>query len=665
MSVEDQEARYNLRGNRERSYDHRFANKIDNPANSQSYEGVSFVQSEVPYSDFMNDHTNDFKFANYTADLKETLFGFIFTQMSANKGIRKHGDRAKEAMMKEIMALDSKAVFKPFDATNLSEADKRRVLSEALRAVNLIKEKRDGTLKGRTCADGRRQRGQFEKSETASPTVSPEALFLSLMIDAKEGRHVATADVASAYLNADMPDYVLLRIEGDMIDIICDVNPSLRSGIVTDSSGKRVLIVVLNKALYGCVKCAMLWYELFWSVLKGMGFELNPVDHCVANATINGKTCTVCWYVDDNKISHVEVKVVRDVIKKIEDHFGKMKMTEGPAHVFLGMKIDFLEGQNVQIDMSSYLTEAIRDSGLNIQRTAASPARKGLFTVDEDSPELSEAEAERFVSTVYKLAHVGLRGRSDLRPTLGFLMTRVHKPTKQDQCKLKRCLEYIKGTLGQVLVLGADDFATMWVWVDVAFATHPDRKSHTGGAMSFGRGAIMCMSNKHKLNTKSSTEAEFVGASDYLPNVVWAKMFLKGQGYDVKHFYFQQDNESTIKLLKNGRRSAGKQSRHIDIRYWWAKDRIEREGITVQYCPTLNMLADFLSKPLQGTLFRKFRAVLLGSEHISVLLTYLRRPPGERVGEKHEDDGISTPSASQTSASRPWLRALRRIEEET
>ena len=96
----------------------------------------------------------------------------------------------------------------------------------------------------------------------------------------------------------------------------------------------------------------------------------------------------------------MEVKVVHDVIKRIEDHFGKMKMTEGPAHVFLGMKIDFLEDRTVQIDMRHHLKEAIEDSGLDIQRKAASPARKGLFTVDEDSPELSKAEEARFVSTV-------------------------------------------------------------------------------------------------------------------------------------------------------------------------------------------------------------------------------------------------------------------------
>ncbi len=117
----------------------------------------------------------------------------------------------------------------------------------------------------------------------------------------------------------------------------------------------------------------------------------------------------------------------------------------------------------------------------------------------------------------------------------------------------------------------------------------------------------MCKSTKQKLNTKSSTEAELVGASDYLPSTIWAKNFLSAQGYELDENLFQQDNMSAIRLEKNGRASAGQKSRHINIRYFWIMDRLESEGITVEHCPTLQMLADFFTKPLQGSLFRKFR----------------------------------------------------------
>jgi hypothetical protein len=167
--------------------------------------------------------------------------------------------------------------------------------------------------------------------------------------------------------------------------------------------------------------------------------------------------------------------------------------------------------------------------------------------------------------------------------------------------------------------------------------------------MSFGTGGIMCKSAKQKLNTKSSTEAELVGVSDYLPNAIWAKMFLEGQGHRVTEAWLEQDNESAIRLEKNGRASAGPKSRHIDIRFFWVKDRIASGDISVRHCPTLQMLADFFTKPLQGNLFRKFRDVILGMNHIDTLSAPSRSQPEERVEIRPDKQGADSASNSRSS----------------
>jgi hypothetical protein len=154
-------------------------------------------------------------------------------------------------------------------------------------------------------------------------------------------------------------------------------------------------------------------------------------------------------------------------------------------------------------------------------------------------------------------------------------------------------------------------------------------RSHTGGVISFGRGGIVCKSKKQKINTKSSTEAELIGASDYLPHTLYVKMFMQAQGYPIDKATFYQDNESAIKMEQNGKASTGQRSRHIDIRYFFITDHSKRSDITIVHCPTSHMLADFFTKPLQGSLFRKFRAVLLGQEHISTL-----RDPSQPLGAK-------------------------------
>ena len=354
---------------------------------------------------------------------------------------------------------------------------------------------------------------------------------------------------------------------------------------------------------------------------------------------IEGSQCTIAWYVDDTKISHIKANVVTMVIERIETKFGKMTVTRGKSHVFLGMDIHFLGDGNLSIGMKGYLKEAIQEFGDDVSKQAATPARKNIFEVAADSPLLENGKAEVYHKVVAKLLYVSHRGRPDIQLAVAFMCTRVSCSTDQDWFKLKRLLQYLNRTLDDVLTLGADSLTKLVTWVDAAYGVHKDMKSHTGGAMSLGLGTVMCKSSKQKLNTKSSTEAELVGASDYLPNTIWAKMFLESQGYKVQENRFLQDNQSAMKLEINGRASCGQKSRHIDIRYFFMKDRIKTEGIDVLYCPTEEMLADFFTKPLQGSLFLKFKRVIMGEAHISTLdRTSLVAPVKERVEESKKSE---------------------------
>jgi len=317
--------------------------------------------------------------AKLPTDVYKYICRHVMTQMSAMAGIKKHGQLAVDALLAELGQLDDKNVFEPCDASLLSREQKK----QALCAVNLIKEKRCGRLKGRTCADGQSQWVGYTKEETTSPTVSTDALMLSIIIDAYENCDVVTADVEGAYLHADMEDFVLLKMVGEAADIMCDVNPKYAPLVVLES-GKRVLYLRLLKALYGCVKSVLLWYELFTKTLIGMGFELNPYDPCVANSVIDGKQCTIVWYVDNNKISHVSPEVVTNIIEAIVVRFGKMTVVRGKRHVFLGMNIVYNNNGTATITMKDYLTESIADSGIDASRTAATPVKKDLFTIDED-----------------------------------------------------------------------------------------------------------------------------------------------------------------------------------------------------------------------------------------------------------------------------------------
>ena len=171
-----------------------------------------------------------------------------------------------------------------------------------------------------------------------------------------------------------------------------------------------------------------------------------------------------------------------------------------------------------------------------------------------------------------------------------------------------------------------DDVAK-W-WVDSSYAVHPDMKSHMGIYMMLGKGVTYTASCKQKLNTKSLTEAGLVAVDDAMGQVLWTRHFLAAQGHFVPTTTIYQDNKSTILIAENGKSSSSKRTLHINVWYFFITDKIKKGEVKVAFCPTMNMLADFFTKPLQGSAFKKMRRIILNMpdtykssiEHRSVLV---------------------------------------------
>ena len=159
---------------------------------------------------------------------------------------------------------------------------------------------------------GRPQRRYIGKEESAFPTCSNDALMIMLIQAVHEGKKIHTADVRGAYLHAEMDDFVVITLQGQIVDILCELKPEYKKFVVYEN-GKVTLYTQLMKALYGCIKSALLWYELFTGELRDMGFKLDPYDKCVANKMIDGKQCMIAWWVDDNCLTHLSAKVSKEL----------------------------------------------------------------------------------------------------------------------------------------------------------------------------------------------------------------------------------------------------------------------------------------------------------------------------------------------------------------
>jgi len=264
--------------------------------------------------------------------------------------------------------------------------------------------------------------------------------------------------------------------------------------------------------------------------------------------------------------------------------------------------------------MDKFVKELIEECPKDMNGIAATPASNNLFEVDEDAPLLASDVSDLFHHIVAKLLYLSRRVRPDIQTAVAFLTTRVQSPNDGDYKKLGRCIKYLRDTAELKLTLEAEKGMSIarW-WVDGSFAVHRDLRSHTGSVLSLGKGAVIAQSSKQKLNTRSSTEAELIAVDDTMGNLMWTMNFLRSQGYSTGTRLYQ-DNMSAMLLERNGKASSGKRTRHLNIRHFFVTDQIRNGNVAVVYCPTDDMVADVLTKPLQGSKFKKFRQLLLNSD---------------------------------------------------
>ena len=155
----------------------------------------------------------------------------------------------------------------------------------SLSSLLFITEKRNGDIKARKVADDSKQRSYdgYGKSDGSSPTVVTVSIFLTGVVDAREGREVAMLTIANAFLHAENDKKILMLLRGKLAEMMVKIDPSLYRKYVTFSQKG------------GMLRAALLFYKRLRSDLKDMGFEVNPYDPCVANKMVNGKQMTVCW----------------------------------------------------------------------------------------------------------------------------------------------------------------------------------------------------------------------------------------------------------------------------------------------------------------------------------------------------------------------------------
>ena len=142
-------------------------------------------------------------------------------------------------------------------------------------------------------------------------------------------------------------------------------------------------------------------------------------------------------------------------------------------------------------------------------------------------------------------------------------------------------MKYLKATKYMKLTLTEDTMSILNWWVDALHHTHMDCRGHTGAMMTLVKEATIIHYGKHRLNTKSSTKAELVGADDMLVKVLCSLYFIKAQGYTVDQNIMYQDNMATMRLEINGTLSSSKRTKYIKARYFFIKDKLDSGEVEI------------------------------------------------------------------------------------
>jgi hypothetical protein len=534
--------------------------------------------------------------------IPEEVESFKSYRLTVSAALEKSYAGASEAIRKEFAQLVEKEVWEPVTHESLRGSDRSKIIRSSI----FMKEKffADGMFekwKARFVAGGNNQSVEHLKSiykSLTSPTVALESVMLALGVAAAENHDIATVDVTGAFLECSLKDddLVIVEVSAKVAKLLIETSPNYKRFLSKD--GK--IFLKLKKALYGCVQASMLWYERLRAVLEGAGLKAHPYDKCYYTGSLNGSVIHVLFHIDDLLMTSKDTKALDDLVSIMKSEFAAITVTRGKKHSYLAMNI-VADTETVSLDMCGYLDKTIE--GKKLRAGVRSPCTAAVFEIDNSAKELTVEERAMFHTDVYRLLYMSKRTRMDIMVGVSFLSGRVAKPTDEDQAKLVRILSFLAATRDQKVFLKRGVELDFHCYTDASFACHCDGTSRTGILMFIAGAAVLGWTTKQSLVTLSSTEAEIVGLSDGTKYVLWSREWFKHAGQDMTQpTVIFQDNQACLTLMA-GDGVPRHRTRHLHVRYFFARDRVVKGDIVLEYKCTLDMIADLLTKGVTGKLF--------------------------------------------------------------
>ncbi|KAH9665312.1 hypothetical protein KPL70_020298 [Citrus sinensis] len=445
--------------------------------------------------------------------------------------------------------------------------------------------------KARLVAKGFAQKEGIDYNEVFSPVVKHTSIRILLALVAEYELELAQLDVKTAFLHGDLEEEIYM------------IQPC---GFKV--AGNENHVCRLIKSLYGLKQSPRQWYKRFDQFIQGQKFTRSEHDHCVYFRRLSdGAFIYLLLYVDDMLIASKNRDEIERLKKQLASEFEMKDL--GDAQRILGMEIrrDKKNG-SVWLTQKSYLKKVLERFGMDDKTKPVCTPLAPHFKLSSSSCPRSQEERDYmarvpYASAVGSLMYAMVCTRPDISQAVSMVSRYMHNPGKNQWLAVKWILRYLYGTVDVGLLFKKDCGQQCVGYCDSDFAGDLDkRRSTTGYVFTLGGGPVSWRSILQSTIALSTTEAEYMAATEAVKEAIWLKGLLGDLGVIQENIAVFCDNQSAIFLAKNQTYHA--RTKHIDVKYHYVREIIESGVVLLRKIDTKDNPSDMLTKVVSGVKFQ-------------------------------------------------------------
>ena len=368
----------------------------------------------------------------------------------------------------------------------------------------------------------------------------------------------------------------------------------------------------MNKSIYGIRQASRIWNQTLHQALIEFDFTQSLADPCVYYRITDSteEYIIVAVWVDDGLVAGSSMEIIDRTIQYLNTKF---PISASPAEHFVGIVITRDRPNNkIYLSIPQYIDKILAKFNLTHTRTVTVPILKGTPRLSKTVSPIGQSESATMATIPYRevvgsIMYAAITVRPDIAFITNQLAQHCQLPGLEHWTAAKRVLKYLAGTRTRGLCFGGGHISRniLTGYSDADYAgDHDNRRSTSGYVYILNGGAISWSSRRQPVVALSTMEAEYIAASDSAREAVWLRLLLKG--LDTKQKEATKlvcDNESAILLARNPESHKG--SKHIEVRFHYIREQVQKKKIDIIYVDTKNQLADVLTKVVDGISFEK------------------------------------------------------------